>query len=177
LHGRRLGLGHRLRRLRRSLLDTGGLTVLGRRRGRFLRSGSLTIGSTTGRSWRLPGTVCGCCSLSCLACEFVFEPANYRRLDSRGRGPDKLTHFLELGHHGLALDAELLSELVYPDLRHCAPLLGPDLPGLSAGRGEACSVRRQFVLFIAACSSGAHHNSAFFPLAQPMPAARRTGSP
>src|SRR5580698_1791486 len=42
------------------------------------------------------------------------------------------------------------------------PLLGPDLPGLSAGRGSACSVRRQLLLFIAACSSGAHCKSAFF---------------
>jgi hypothetical protein len=30
---------------------------------------------------------------------------------------------LELGHDDLALYAELLSELVYPDLRHCTPLL------------------------------------------------------
>ena len=36
------------------------------------------------------------------------------------------------------------------------PLLGPEIPGLPAGRGSACSVRRQLVLFIAACSSGAH---------------------
>jgi len=175
LHGRRLGLCHWLGRLRRSLLNMGGLTVLGRRRGHFRVSGSPAVGSLTSRSWRLSGTV-GCRSLSCLACEFVFEPAYYRRLDRRGRGPDKLTHFLKLGHDGLAFDAELLREFVYPDLRHCAPLLGPDVPGLSAGRGRACSVRRQLVLFIAACSSGAHHNSAFFPLTQPM-ATRRTGSP
>jgi hypothetical protein len=38
------------------------------------------------------------------------------------------------------------------------PLLGPEIPGLPAGRGSACSVRRQLVLFIAACSSGAHCN-------------------
>ena len=30
------------------------------------------------------------------------------------------------------------------------------IPDLPAGRGSACSVRRQLVLFIAACSSGAH---------------------
>jgi hypothetical protein len=42
------------------------------------------------------------------------------------------------------------------------PLLGPGIPGLPADRGRACSVRRQFVLFIAACSSGTHHKSAFF---------------
>ncbi len=36
------------------------------------------------------------------------------------------------------------------------PLLGPEIPDLPAGRGSACSVRRQLVLFIAACSSGAH---------------------
>ena len=38
------------------------------------------------------------------------------------------------------------------------PLLGPARPDPSAGRGSACSVRRQLVLFIAACSSGAHRN-------------------
>jgi len=37
------------------------------------------------------------------------------------------------------------------------PLLGPGCPGQSAGPGRACSVRRQFLLFIAACSSSAHH--------------------
>src|SRR5580693_804404 len=38
------------------------------------------------------------------------------------------------------------------------PLLGPDSPDPSAGRGSACSVRRQRLLFIAACSSVAHRN-------------------
>jgi hypothetical protein len=38
------------------------------------------------------------------------------------------------------------------------PLLGPDWPDPSAGRGSACSVRRQPLLFIAACSSVAHRN-------------------
>ena len=38
------------------------------------------------------------------------------------------------------------------------PLLGPDSPDPSAGRGSACSVRRQPLLFIAACSSVAHRN-------------------
>jgi hypothetical protein len=38
------------------------------------------------------------------------------------------------------------------------PLLGPDSPDPSAGRGSACSVRRQLLLFIAACSSVAHRN-------------------
>jgi hypothetical protein len=36
------------------------------------------------------------------------------------------------------------------------------ITGLPAGRGSACSVRRQLVLFIAAFSSSAHRNSAFF---------------
>jgi hypothetical protein len=110
---------------------------------------------------RLPGGATT--SLRGLAGELVFKSANYRRLDRRGRGSNKLTHLLELGHDGLALDAELLREFVNPDLRHCAPLLGPEEPGLPAGRGRACSVRRQVVLFIAACSSGAHRNPAFFP--------------
>ena len=38
------------------------------------------------------------------------------------------------------------------------PLLGPAPPDLSAGRGSACSVRRQLLLFIAECSSVAHRN-------------------
>src|SRR5262249_17722039 len=62
------------------------------------------------------------------------------------------------GHHGLAFYAELLSELVYPDLRHYAPCLGPLIRASQPVRGSACSVRRQFLLFIAACSSSAHHN-------------------
>ncbi len=43
------------------------------------------------------------------------------------------------------------------------PLLGPEIPDLPAGRGSACSVRRQLVLFIAACSSGAHCNLSLLP--------------
>src|SRR5215470_2120673 len=38
------------------------------------------------------------------------------------------------------------------------PLLGPDSRASQPVRGSACSVRRQFLLFIAACSSSAHHN-------------------
>jgi hypothetical protein len=38
------------------------------------------------------------------------------------------------------------------------PLLDPARPDPSAGRGSACSVRRQLLLFIAACSSVAHRN-------------------
>ncbi len=38
------------------------------------------------------------------------------------------------------------------------PLLGPARPDQSAVRGSACSVRRQLLLFIAACSSVAHRN-------------------
>ena len=47
------------------------------------------------------------------------------RLDGGARRTDELTHFLELGHDGLALDSELLGELVDPDLRHSSPDLGP----------------------------------------------------
>jgi len=65
---------------------------------------------------------------------------------------------LELGHHSLALDAELLREFVNPDLRHYAPSTRPGFRASQPVRGSACSVRRQFLLFIAACSSSAHHN-------------------
>jgi hypothetical protein len=54
------------------------------------------------------------------------------------------------------------------------PLLGPEIPGLPAGRGSACSVRRQLVLFIAACSSGAHSNLSLF---LPVPPAVGTATP
>ena len=67
-------------------------------------------------------------SLSLLApigAESFFEPAHDRRLDRRGRRTYELTHFLELDHHGLALNTELFREFVNPDLRHYAPLLGP----------------------------------------------------
>ena len=53
------------------------------------------------------------------------------------------------------------------------PLLGPEIPDLPAGRGSACSVRRQLVLFIAACSSGAHCN---LSLLSPVPPAVGTAS-
>jgi len=59
--------------------------------------------------------------LRLLCRERFLEPADDRRLDRGGRRPHELAHFLELGHHGLALYAELLREFVYPDLRHCAP--------------------------------------------------------
>ena len=56
-----------------------------------------------------------------LSRECFLEPADDWRLNRGGRRSHELAHFLELGHHGLALYAELLRELVYPDLRHCAP--------------------------------------------------------
>ena len=164
-------------------LDAGRLTDVSRRR---RRRGGLPIGGPPGRRRLRASTVSARC-FDRLACEFVFESADYRRLDRRGRGPDKLAHLLELGHHGLALYAELFREFVNPNLRHCAPSTRPGFPGLSAGRGSACSVRRQLVLFIAACSSGAHYKSAFFRPVPPavgtatarpaIPASRRIGTP
>jgi len=74
--------------------------------------------------------------LGLLAREGLFEPADNRRLDCRGRRANELAHFLELGHDGLALYAELFSELVYPDLRHCAPSTRPGYPDQSAGPGQ-----------------------------------------
>jgi hypothetical protein len=147
LHRRRLGLFYRLGWLRRRLLDAGGLAILGRRRGCFSISAGPAVRSLAGRGRRapLPRPV-SCRSLGGMTCEFVFESADYRRLDCRGRGPDKLTHLLELGHHGLALDAELLSELVYPDLRHYSPFTRP-------GRTGPASRARQGVLRPASVSA------------------------
>ena len=92
-------------------------------------------------------------ALGRLACEFILEPADYRRLDRRGRRPNKLAHLLELGHHGLALDAELLREFVNPDLRHCAPSTRPGLSGPVSRSGQrvlrpasACAVHRRMLI-------------------------------
>ena len=158
------------RRLRRDHgLDRGGpagLCLLG---WRLSWRGCPAVGRAPASGGRLRPRAVADIGLSGLASKFVFEPADYRRLNRRGRRPDKLTHLLELGHDGLALDTELFREFVNPDLRHCAPSTRPGLlPGLPAGRGRACSVRRQLVLFIAACSSGAHCKSAFF---RPVPPA------
>ncbi len=101
------------------------------------------------------------------AVESFLEPADYRRLDRRGRGPHELAHLLELGHHGLALYAELLRELVNPDLRHYAPLPGPSQGPLKPDhqpiRRIVAPGRRQFMPFIALCSSSAHSFSTCFP--------------
>jgi hypothetical protein len=52
------------------------------------------------------------------------------------------------------------------------PLLGPARPDQSAGRGSACSVRRQPLLFIAACSSVAHRNLSLLSPGRVAPALR-----
>ena len=167
LHGRGLR--------RCQLLDRCWPAGLRRLRSRLCGRSGPAVGATGSapgsRRLRARSIAVGC--LGRLACEFIFESADYRRLDCRGRRPNKLTHLLELGHNGLALYAELLSEFVNPDLRHCAPSTRPGMPGLSASRGSACSVRRQLVLFIAACSSGAHCKSAF---SRPVPPAVGTAN-
>ena len=59
------------------------------------------------------------------------------------------------------------------------PLLGPARPDPSAGRGSACSVRRQLLLFIAACSSVAHRNLSLLSpvrVAPALPFVRPSGS-
>ena len=179
LRGRRLLRDHRL-----DGRGATGLCLLGGRLSRRSCPAVSRAPASGGRLWPCASAV----GLGGLASEFIFEPADYRRLDCRGRRPNKLTHLLELGHDGLALDTELLREFVNPDLRHCAPSTRPGLlPGLPAGRGRACSVRRQLVLFIAACSSSAHCKSAFFRPVPPavgtallhtqLPATRRLGTP
>jgi hypothetical protein len=59
------------------------------------------------------------------------------------------------------------------------PLLDPARPDPSAGRGSACSVRRQLLLFIAACSSVAHRNLSLLSwtvLPRPCRSCRPSGS-
>src|SRR5262249_2676504 len=74
-------------------------------------------------------------------------------LDRGGRRPHELAHLLELGHHGLALYPELLRELVYPDLRHCAPSTRSDSAGPLSRSGQrvlrpasASAVHRRMLL-------------------------------
>ena len=52
------------------------------------------------------------------------QPPGDGSLDRARRGLDELAHLLELGEHGLALDPELLRQLVYAGLAcHCTPHL------------------------------------------------------
>ena len=54
--------------------------------------------------------------------ELLAQLADHGRLDGRRRRPHELPELLELGHHDLALDSELLRELVDPDLCHVSPV-------------------------------------------------------
>src|SRR5262249_12012236 len=92
--------------------------------------------------------------LGTLRRERFFEPADNGRLDCRGRRPHKLAHLLELGHHGLALYAELLRELVYPDLRHCAPSTRSGIAGPSGRPGREAPAGVRFW-----CSSPRSHRA------------------
>jgi hypothetical protein len=144
------------------------------RRGRF----SLAVRGAPSRGRRLRHGPIGRLRLRCLLrCECFLEPSHDGRLDRRGRRPDELTHFLELGHHGLALDPELLREFVHPNLRHCAPFTWPGCPDPRTDRGSACSGRRQLVLFIAAYSSGAHRNLSLLPSRRFLSSAPHAASP
>src|SRR6202023_1906192 len=107
-----------------------------------------------------------CCPRVILRCLLVvrrrcgkrfLEPPYHRRLYRRGCRPHELAHFLELVHHGLALDPELLREFVNPDLRHYAPSrpsLGPFYR--TPARAERAPGGPQPMVIIAACSSSAH---------------------
>src|SRR6266700_3440613 len=86
--------------------------------------------------------------------ERFFEPADDGRLDRGGRRPHELAHLLELGHHGLALYAELLRELVNPDLRHCAPSTRSGIAGPSGRPGREAPAGVRFC-----CSSPRSHRA------------------
>ena len=79
--------------------------------------------------------------------EDLFQLADDGGLDGRRCRPDELTHVLELGQDDLALDSELLGELVHPDLCHCSPVFGPGL-----GRGPLVR-RHAHCCALIACSS------------------------
>ncbi len=146
------GRGLRGRRLLRLYLDARCLAVLGRARRGLRRAGWLAaVGGSSGGWCLLPSAIAA--GLGCLAGELILKSADYRRLDRRGRGPDKLTHLLELGHHGLALDAELFREFVNPDLRHCAPSTRPGNSGPASRAGQGvlrpasdCAVHRRMLI-------------------------------
>ncbi len=114
--------------------------------------------------------------LRALRRERFLEPADHRRLDRGGRRPHELAHFLELGHHGLALNAELFRELVYPDLRHYAPSTRSGSPGPSGpARAQAPAGVRLW------CSSPRSHRALItidpcFP-GSTLPLSRRPGLP
>jgi hypothetical protein len=118
------------------------------------RRRSLAVGGAPGRGRRLRHRAVRCLRFRCLLrSERFLEPSHDGRLDRRGRRPYELAHFLELGHHGLALDPELLRELVHPNLRHCAPSTWPGLPGPSHRPGQrvlrtasACAVHRRILI-------------------------------
>ena len=83
-----------------------------------------------------------------LGAQLLAQLAHDGRLDGRGRRPDELAELVELGHDDLALDAELLGELVDPDLCHFSPV--------SVRPGTGSDRRYSWGLLIAACSSRAH---------------------
>jgi hypothetical protein len=60
---------------------------------------------------------------TCLGCiEGTTKPPGHWGLDRAGCGFDELAHLFELGENGLAVDPELLCELVYAGLAwHCTP--------------------------------------------------------
>ena len=110
----------------------------------------LALGRCRGPATQPPGRLAPAWPL---ACELILEPADYRRLDRRGRRPHKLAHLLELGHHGLALYPELLREFVYPDLRHYAPSTSARRTGPASRPGQrvlrpasACGVHRRLLI-------------------------------
>jgi hypothetical protein len=141
-----------------ALLTTGQVTADRRRRGTGIAAPRAVTRTRT--------------SLLRSARELLLKPPDYRRLDRRGRRTHELTHFLKLGHDGLALYTELLSEFVNPDLRHYAPL-PPRRPAcqsvgfkyriISRSGAECAPSRPQSRSFIALCSSSAHRFSTCFP--------------
>ncbi len=135
----------------------------GSRRGGCSGGGRLGLGDRGRRGGSRRGRGCGGCRLlgggllggSLLrrrrrGRHGVPELAYDGRLDGRRGRPDELPHLCELGHDGLALDTELLGELVDPDLCHNSPV--------SVRTGVFRRTDRRYCTgaLIGACSSGAH---------------------
>src|SRR6266545_1888848 len=84
--------------------------------------------------------------------EIVVQATHDRCLDRRGCRSDELAHRVQSVQHNLAGDAELLRELVDPDLCHCSPS-GPSLV-----RGPLVDVHAHRVALIVRHSSSGHES-------------------
>ncbi len=148
--GRRAGCRCRLGGGRRGLRGTLATGRTGRR-GRS-RSGTGLAGLARRRcgAGRLGcGATGGLAARGQLRREGLTDLPHDRRLDRRARGSDEFSLILQMVEQGLALDSELFSELVDPDLSHFSPRLRSGL--------SIASSRQWTVVSAGCCSSLSTH--------------------